>query len=189
MSPPLDDHGAAALLTLLVGLFLEGLHVFHVLLRALQIHFEFSVELAQSLSPANLSFLDFIEFFFHARGVLNVKDVGKTGHQQITDDETQFRGNKLPLFFNDVLTVLDSRQNRGVGGRPSDAFFFEGFDECSLGETRRGLSKMLFRNKLVESQDLAFRQDRQLVLEFLVLFVLLVLAFRIDLQKAIELQE
>ncbi len=47
---------------------------------------------------------------------------------------------------------------------------------------------MLLRLDLLEAQRLAFGYRRQLVLQILVFFVLLVLAFFVHLQEAVELQ-
>ena len=94
---------------------------------------------------------------------------------------------KLPAQLLHVLPLLNSRQNRRIGRRTADPALFQLLHKRSLVVSRRRLGEMLLRLQLLQRELLPRFQRRQLVLEFLVLFVLAFLRLLVKLlQEAVE---
>ncbi len=122
---PLLHHGAAALFADLVCREFLSLQVLHVLRGLLQVLLELLVEISKRLNPGHLSFFDFVEFFFHSGGVLDIEDVLEVLHEHVGHNSAEFGGTELALVFLDILPILNRRQNRRVRGRTADAFLFK----------------------------------------------------------------
>ena len=98
--------------------------------------------------------------------------IRKPLHQKIIHGPSRFGREKPPLHLFDIFAILNRRNNGRIGGRPSDAFFFELFDQQGFVIPRRRLGEVLLRGDagdglLVlfhEPQPLAFRECRQLAL-------------------------
>ncbi len=88
-----------------------------------------------------------------------------------------------------VLAFLNGADDGGVGGRPANAALFQFLHQRRLVEARRRLGKVLLGLQALQRQLLARDQQRQLVLERLVFFVLGVLGLLVDLEEAFELQD
>ena len=101
------------------------------------------VEFGERVSPCFLAFFNLVELFFETRGVLDIENVAEVFHQQIGDDQTDFRGRKLPSYFLHVLALLDRAENRGIRGRTADAAFFELLYQRRFVVARRRLGEML----------------------------------------------
>src|SRR5262249_1192571 len=117
----------------------------------------------------------------------HVEQVRKALEQQIGDNETQLGRRELPAFLLYVLALLDRRQNRRIRRWPSDPIGFELFDHRRFRITRCRLRELLLRLERLELQNLALCNRRELVLELVVLFVLLVLALFVNTQEAVKL--
>ena len=59
---------------------------------------------------------------------------------------------KTAFFLFDVLAILNSRHDRGVGRRPANSLLFQSLDQRRFGETGRWLGKMLFGIDFVKRQ-------------------------------------
>src|SRR5688500_20254318 len=94
---------------------------------------------------------------------------------------------KTALHLLDVLAFLNRRHDGRVSRRPADAVFFERFDERRFRVTRRRLREMLLGRDRVQLQRLAFFDERRSAFGLVVVFWLLVAAFLVNLQKAVEL--
>ena len=71
-----EKHFLAAALAGLPG-GLARLVIEHLAVGAVEVHLELAVELFEGVGPAHLAFFNFVEFFFHARGVSGVEDVAE----------------------------------------------------------------------------------------------------------------
>ena len=191
MLSPLQHQRSAAPLALLVGGLLHALDVFHVLFSVGEIPLEFVVELPERVRPLLFAVFDLVEFSFETRRVLRIEYVLKVLDEQIGNDQADFRGNEFSTTARrllHVLALLDRAQDGGIGGRPSDAAFFELLHQRRLVETRRRFGEVLLRLETSEFEFLSLDQRRQLMFQRLVFLVLGVFRFLIDLQEAVELQ-
>ena len=102
--------------------------------------------------PGKLAFLDFVEFIFQARGEAHVKNVFKTFYQEVGDFFSEQSGGEAALVLVHVLAFDDGRDDRGVGGRASDAFFFEFFYQRRFRVAWRRLGEVLVGANLFEAQ-------------------------------------
>ena len=150
---------------------------------------ELLVEALQRVGPGLLAILDLVEFLFQPRRVLRIEDVFEVLDQQIGDDKADLGGDKLPADLLHVLALLDGADNGGVRRRAADAALFELLHQRRFVETRRRLGEVLFRAEAFQRQLLAFDQQRQLVLQRLIFFVLAVLGLFVNFQEAFELQD
>ena len=90
---------------------------------------------------------------FHAGRVFVVKKLLKTGNQKFQHDLSYFRRVKLSILLVNVLPVLNGAQNAGVCAWPADPLGFKSLHQTRFVVTRRRLSKMLSRQKLLQFQD------------------------------------
>src|SRR5579864_8251612 len=185
---PLDDQGGAATLALFFRRLLHTLNVFHVLFSVFEILLEFFVELAQGVGPLLLAFLNLVELFFEAGGVLRVENVLEIFDEQVSDDQAYFGGHKFAAHLLHVLPFLDGAQDGGVGGRTADTALFQFLDQRSFVVARGRLGEVLLGLELAQREGLACFQRRQLVLERLVFLVFAFLGFLVDLEEAVELE-
>src|SRR6266496_2626136 len=142
---PLDDQRRTAALALFVGGLLHTLDVLHVLGGVLEVLLEFLIEIGERLGPGFLAFFDFVEFFFEARGVLNVEDVGEVLYKQIGYHQPDLGGNEFSAGFLRVHAFLNRGEDGGVGRRAADSALFQFFDERGFVVARRRLGKVLLR--------------------------------------------
>src|ERR1035437_6663690 len=184
---PFQHEGLAALAAHLTGGFFHPLDVGHVLFGVLQIFVEALVEVGHGNPPVEFALFDFVEFFFHPRGVLHLEDVVETLQQQAGHDDAQFRGRGAAAFLLDVLALQNRGEDGGVGGGPADAVGFQAFDQGGFVVTRRRLGEVLFGLDGLEAQQFALGHGRQAVLQFFVFFIGLILTFLVDLEIAVEL--
>src|SRR5262245_23130681 len=157
------------------------------MLGGLQVDGELVVKLLQRRRPRQLAVFDLVQFLLHPRRVLDVEQVGETLDQQVVDDRAEFGGPELAFDLLDVFAILNDRHDRGVGRRPPDAFLLERLDQRGFGVARRRFGEMLIRRERVEFQLFALLDLRQFRRALLVVFVLLVLAFLINREEAVEL--
>src|SRR5579864_57980 len=186
---PLDDERRAAALTLLVGGLLHTLDVLHVLLSVFEILGEAFVELRHGVGPLLFAFFDLVEFFFQAGGVGHVENVTEVVHEEVGDDEADLGGRKFSAHLGDVLALLDRAQDGGVGRGATNAALFQFLDQRGLVVARRRLGEVLLGLEFAQGQFLAGLERRELVLEFLVFFVLAFLGLFVDFQEAVELED
>ena len=79
---------------------------------------------------SSLAFGDFVEFFFHACGKLNIDNFREMFDKNIVYDKTNFgRLETFGFVFFDVVSILNGGDGWRVGGRATDAVFFECFNE------------------------------------------------------------
>ena len=61
----------------------------------------------------------------------------------------------------DIFTILQSRNDAGIGGGSADAEFLQGLDQAGLREAWRWLGKVLFGTYFCECQHITLVDDRQ----------------------------
>ncbi len=89
-----------------------------------------------------------------------------------TVDQAANVGRLEALFFqHHVFPVLQGGNDAGVGRRPADAVFLQGFYKAGLGEAGRRLGEMLLAEESVDRQGFALLQRRQLGFLFLIVFL------------------
>ena len=150
MLAPLNHQGFAALLAGQVGGLLHPLDVGHMLFGVLQIFVELFVELADGFAPGNLSRFDLVQLLFHARGVLHVEDVVKILEQQSGNHPAQLGWVKTATILPYVLSLLNCREDGGVGGRAAHAVGFELLHQRGFVVARRRLGEMLIGTNRVQ---------------------------------------
>ena len=69
---------------------------------------------------------------------------------------------ELAVLLLHVFARLDGGDDRGVGGGPADAVLLELLHQARLAEARRRLREVLVGVELLELQDVAFGQRREL---------------------------
>src|ERR1700676_2455209 len=187
----LQQLALAALLALLAG-GNAGLVGNHLVVSLRQIDDKFLPKLPHRLAPGQLAFFDFVELFIEARREGDVKDVVEAFHQQDADAFAQHGRREAPLIFLDVFALDDGRNDRSVSGWPADAFFFQVLYQRGFRIARRWLGKVLVGPNLVEPENLALFDARQiLALAFVVFLVVFAVRDRhrslVDPEIAIEL--
>src|SRR6266481_2184921 len=123
----------------------------HFVAGAIEIHDKFFPEFLYRFAPVQLAFLDFVEFFFQARGKRHIKYVFKTFHQQDADPFAKHGRRKAALILLDVLAFDNGRYYCRIRGRPANSLFFQVFYQCRFGVAWRRLGEMLFRTDRIES--------------------------------------
>ncbi len=158
----LKELAFAALLALLSGRN-TGFVRDHLFAGVVEIDGEAIPELLDRAAPGHLAFFDFVELVFQAGGEAHVENILEGFHKKVTDFFAEARGREAALVLVHVFALDDGRDDRGVGGRPADAFFFELFHERRFRVTRRRLGKMLLGADGFETQLLAFANLRQAI--------------------------
>ncbi len=148
---------------------------------------EVAPEIAQQVAPFEFVVGDAVELVLEAGGEI-VFDVAREKILQERDhDAAAVLRDQPPLVEADVLAVLEDLQDRGVGGRPADAELFHALDERGFRIARRRLGEVL------RGIDRAFLQRLALAhlgeLAGLVVLRLVVAAFLVDLEEAVELRD
>ncbi len=186
MLAPLDDQRLAALLADQVGGLFHPLDVGHVLFGVLQVLVELAVELAHGRAPVERPFFDLVQLLFHSRRVLHVEDVVEALEQKVGHHHAELGGSEPAALLGHIFALQNRREDGGVRGRPSHSIKFQFLDERRLVEARRRLGEVLLRLDRPEFERLALCYQRKLVLLLLVFLVLLILAFHVDREEAVE---
>ena len=155
-----EQFALPALLALLPGgnARLVGLHLALGLFEVLR---EAAIEFLDRFLPGQLAFFDFVELFFHARREAHVENILETLDQQDAHFFAQHGGRKASLILGDVFALDDRGDDRSVGGRAPDAFFFQLLHQRRVVVARRRLGKMLLGAQRFEAQDFALGDRRQ----------------------------
>ena len=77
-------------------------------------------------------------------------------HQQIVDDDPQFRGMEGFFLTGYIPPGHDGLNNRHIGRGTADTELFQGFDEGGFGKGCRRLGKMLLGIEFLQSQRFPF---------------------------------
>ena len=153
-----------------------------------EIFLEFLVELGESVGPGLLALFDFIQLFFEVRRVLHVENVAEVLNQQIGDDQANLSRRELAAHLLYVLTLLDGGENRRISRGTANAALFQFLHQRRLVVARRRFGEVLLGLQFLERKFLPGFERRQLVLEFLVFFVLSLFGLFIDSQESVELE-
>ena len=92
----------------------------------------------------------------------DVDDALEILFQQVDDNDTQFRRDKLLVLLFHIVAVLNRIHNRRVRTRPADALFFQRLDEAGFGIAGRRLREVLRRFYSLIMNDGTFFDVRQL---------------------------
>ena len=147
---------------------------------------ELGPEVAEEILPRQLAVGDEVELLFQRGGeiVFHV-----TREEFLEEDGDQaalvFRDEAL-LFQLHIIAVDQRRQRRGVGGRPADAEFFQALHQRGFRIARRRFGEVLRVRGVDQLGRVALADRRQAAA---ILVVALVLAFLIELQEAVELDD
>ncbi len=72
-----------------------------------------------------LAAADGVQLVFHLGGELVVDQIGQVGLEQLGDGESDPSGHEHVASLEDVFSLLDRVDDRGVGAGPADALFFQ----------------------------------------------------------------
>ena len=137
--------------------------VLHLFGGLVEVVLEGPVELLENADPLEVLFLNLVELLFHVAGKGDVHDLGEKLAELVGDDLADIGGVEFGLLLFDVLSVLDRRNNAGIGTWPSDPFLFQGPYQRGLGVSRRRLGEVLAGLDIDRGDgvaDLHRRQDR-----------------------------
>ena len=116
--------------------------------------------------PVLLATADAVEFVFKVAGEGVVHVLREELHQEVADNLAGVRGCEATAFQFGVLAVHQRVDDGRVGGRTTDAIFFQRLHERSFGVARRWLREMLFRADGLERRYIAYGQQRQAAARF-----------------------
>ena len=173
------------------------------------------VEAGDHLAPVLLSLGDHVELLLHLGGEVEVHHRGEVLHQEIVHHHADVGGEQLlllgthvlggralgdlvvrqgkdavvalgafPVLLHHVVLFLHGADRGRVGGRTADAEFLQFLHQAGLRVPRRGSIEALRGGHLAHAQVLALFHIGQQA--FLLLAVLIVLAFHVHLEEAVE---
>ena len=126
---------------------------------------------------------DFVEFLFEIRREVVLHIAGEEAFEEGGQQTALVLGNEALLLDAHIVAFTQHRQRRSIGGGATDAQFFHALDQRRLGEARRRLGEMLDGLYALLGERVACGHGGQAA-AFLI--VLVVLAFLIELQEAVE---
>ena len=143
-------HGTTALVAQLVGglvhgalqAFVGGHYGFHLVS-------EGEEKITQHLRPLYLVLLNLVQFSFHTGGEIFVYHLREGFHQDVINDSSKGCGNKLLVAAGNILAVQQHGNNGCVGGRATNALFFQGLYDGGIGVAGWSLGKVLLRIKFL----------------------------------------
>ena len=173
------------------------------------------VETSEHYTPILLAFSDHVELLFHFGGEVEVHHRGEVLHEEIVHHHADIGGEELlflragvlggrdirngvlgkgedavgpfgpfAVLLDHVVLALHGTDGGRVGARAADAQFFELLHEAGFGVARCRPIETLRGDHLAQAEVLALLHVGQQA--FLLLAVLIVLAFHIDLEETIE---
>ena len=144
----------------------------HFVIGLVEVEDELFPELFHGLAPRQLALFDFVEFFLHPRGELEIENVFKAFYQELAYALAKHGRRKTALILRDVLSFDQRRNNGGVSRGAADAVLFELFHQRRVVVARRRLGEVLVGTNLVQPQQLTLGDLGQIpALAFLVLLV------------------
>ena len=154
-------------------------------LGAVQSGRELLPEAAQDLLPVDLVVRDAVEILLEARREVVFDVAGEEALEERRHQHALVLGMQALLVDADIFAVLEDGESGGVGRRPADPEFLHALDEGGLGIARRRLGEVLGGGDLFLLERISGRHFRQPAR--LVVVRVLVLAFLVELQEAVEL--
>ena len=139
-------------------------------------------EVAQDLFPVELVVGDEVELLFEARGEIVFDVALEERFEECRDEAALVVGDEALAVDAHVAAILEHGERRGVGRRPPDAELFHLLDQRRFRIARRRLGEVLLGLDAAIPEVLALAQRRQAT----ALLVLLVAAFLVELEEAIE---
>ena len=134
--------------------------LFRIFLCRLQLRGKVSEEAVEDLLPLGLMVSHLVEAVFHLRGEIIVHQIAEVLFQTIGDDFAHLFRIEAAVFHPHVAAILNGRNDRRIGGRTTDAAFFQLFNQRGFAKTRRRLGKVLRRGKLDQAQAVALIDHR-----------------------------
>ena len=144
---------------------------------------EIDPEIAQHLFPIDVVVRHLVELFLEAGGKVVADVTGEEAFEKSSDDAALVFRIEPFVLEPHIIPVPEYGERRSIGGGPADAEFLHPFDQGRLGEARRRLGEMLRRFDLFLAQGVAHLHRRQPAAVFV---LLVVLAFLIELEEAVE---
>ena len=111
--------------------------------------------------PVSLAALDLIQILFHLGREVHIHDVGELLQHQAIHRPAQQGGLELFLVALHIAAVNDGGDNGCVGGRTTDAVFFQCLDEGRFGVAGGRLGELLLALQVAQLQHLTLLQRRQ----------------------------
>ena len=130
---------------------------------------------------------DGVEVVLHARGEVEVDQIGEVLLQQLHHRERGEGRHQRVALLDHVLALLDGLDDRGVGRRPADAAGLELLDQRRLGVARRRLRGVVARLEAPRLELVVARDARQQHLLLRELALGVVRAFGVGAQETGEL--
>ena len=119
------------------------------------------IEVIHRLVPVGLAALDLIQIFFHLGREVHIHDVWKLLQHQAIHRPAQQGGLELFLVALHIAAVDDGGDNGCVGGRTTDAVFFQCLDEGRFGVAGGRLGELLLTLQVAQLQHLTLFQRGQ----------------------------
>ena len=110
--------------------------------------FEVAIEVIEYCFPILIPLCNVVQLIFKTCSKGIIHQFWETFSQTIGNNVTHLFCIEAFVFQSHITTILNSRNNRRVGGWTANAFFLKLFYQASFGITCRRLSKMLARVKL-----------------------------------------
>jgi hypothetical protein len=126
---------------------------------------------------------DAVELFLEIGGEVVFDIAREEAFEESRHEPALVLGHEALLLDANVFAVAQHGQRRGVGGGAADAQLLHALHQRRLGEARRRLGEMLVRPRCAPSTADRARHRRQAAA---ILVLLVVLAFLIELQEAVE---
>src|SRR6185295_9980547 len=150
----------------------------HVLLDVVDQRDEWLPEFLQRLGPVFFAARHRVELVFERRGEAVLHVLVEVLGKETVDDLADVRRDEPAIVHVDVLAILERRDDGGVGGRATDAVFFQRLDQRGFGVTRWRLGEVLVALDFYQGDHVAVLHGRQdaiaLVLRLSVVGVFLV---------------
>jgi len=145
-------------------------------------------EFAQQLAPVHLAARDIVELFLEMGSEIVFDVAREIAFEEGRDDAAAVFGNEALAVDAHVIALLQHVDDAGIGRGPADAEFFESLHQAGFRITRRRFGEMLLGQHLAAVQRLVLGDIGQQRVAVVVL-ALLVLAFVVERQEAVELDD
>ncbi len=136
----------------------DPLPTFDALRKSPHLFGEGAIEFVQSIDTGQNSFFNLIEILLHVSGELGLHRILEVFSQEIDHLLPEEGRVETPVLFHDIASILDDRDNGGVGARPPDPFLLQQVHQSRLAVPPGGLGELLTRLHLLQEDLFSFFQ-------------------------------